>query len=1450
MKRDVGFSVRVFVACALVFAGTLSFSGCQNDLLESPSFQNRGSYSTGRVAAPTNVTATQGGFRSITLKWTAAKSAVLYNIYSSDTATGNFEFLEQTPDATCSYTLSESPDVKKYYKIKSVDSNGEVSELYSQICFGTTLATPIITSIKQNANGDEITVRWYKGVNCTTDTYLNSGLIYTVVLYNADGTQVIKEETISAMDVKEAADTKYTFKNLTPNTEYCIQIKAYTKAAQDSKSTENSDILNQSTAHSLIPAAPENFEVSKGTSKDYVTLSWALPKFAEIKSSTAFETRPVYFKIYRKLESAPENAYEPIVSYLGTKAPTINEKDVEGNSKIEKTAIQFTRPTDTEGNKTTEIKIGESLAVSKIKKGEEEIEIPAKVEVSVEYPTEETETDPNYPNYIPGTKITLSDKTVSRGQKYSYRVQSFIDDNGKKNVTSDESYSEDIGWLINSPTVSVSSTYKENEKDNNLIDSFTVTLNFKFDDFDQPYNYVITETCQKMRKPTKEEIDSGTHTEDYPDPESPATETHPNSTSYSNFFPWTYTYIPLDEENTYLLYTYEVAVCPKDSKNDDSNCYIKVTAPGSVIVINDKSMIPDVSSFKVVDGYKDKFKLSWDYDPNCKYILSWKNTDKNGNETHNEYEFQETDFLDADGNPRKTKTNIEYDHKAESGDIRTEYTLYADNGLKNHETKDEDFKTLGTPEPYFKPSYNSIRVIWQAVQKADSDKYVAKYKFEGNEEITLSSESENIKTDDGGKTFYCEITKPYGEKTEDETTVDNTTDASIAGKDIEFVLTAHSNVDQCDTTIPISTLGPANLDLKVSGDRKTITVEWNKVEGAKGYLIFRKKYIHDYFSDQNDKGDLYYYEPNSENGTLSLIGSDVNTPSKCVPNTSKTFKFTDIYQSITAESDYQDQYKTDQAQLAWGLPYGYTVIPVLSSSDFEFDDNYAIQGTSSSIAYTADSLKNVEQKGATYGYGLAIEASKATTNKNVKVSWKTPYNATKTPILLYRRYNEKDGSNWTQYEDYNGKNTDSNAEFTPTPENLCKAYDYLVYYNFDGNLEIDPYYEHFLSQRTDSDNEKENKGYILSFETPQAIYAGANADSKSDPNYYAEKFTWRTANFTIYNTDERKKKPDSIKIRMLNTNKTVGWQEIAEINPDTFKATANTEICQTYDLDIDTTTNDFSITVAPDGIKNKGATNTNGLLKVLRDAKHYYSILGSRTVGETTIYTEVSGDGSVYAYRQITDEELVKSTMLVIADVIKDSKMLDELTGISWKNSEKNPVTGYSGKFTWFQDSSSRFDWRIEKFIRGWDTLPYKEFSKINSNKEVIPHFISITDSNTEPLPRGTKYGKPLIYLCYNKFNSTGECMFVSKDSHFSTDSSNLIPLTIINNGISLSSYSGIVKFATKNDTFIAEVWRNNTKEYETGKISGTEEVKKWIPADINDNGYQGQNPKYGWWED
>lgn len=1439
MKKNNGFAIWTVAASVLIFFGAISFSACQNELLDSPSFQNRGSYSTGRVAAPTNLTATQGGFRSITIKWTAAKSAVFYNIYHSDTATGNFTFLEQTPDATCSYTTSADPDVKKYYKIQSVDTNGEISEQYSQICFGTTLATPIITSIKQNAKGDAITVRWYKGVNCTTDTYLNDSLNYTIVLYNADGTQVLREETISAMDVKEAADTKYTFTNLTPNTKYKIQIKAYTKSAQDSKSTESSDKEDQSTAHSLIPAAPENFSVSKGTSKDSVTLSWELPKYAEIKSATAFETRPVYFKIYRKLESAPENAYEPIITYLGTKAPTITEG---GSTKLEKTAIQFTKPAEGASATNDNIKVGDSLAVSKTDSEGNEIKI-----IEVTYPSEVKETDPNYPDYIPGTKITLNDLTVSRGQKYSYRVQSFIDDNGKKNVTSDESYSEETGWLINSPTVSVSSTYKEKPKktedEPTKIESFTVTLNFKFDDFDQPYNYIITETCQKMEK---------AETDGEDDKEISKEEQYFSNSSYSSMFPKIFEYIPEDDDKHYKKYSYKVSICGTSSE-DISTAYYTAEVPGCVIVINDTSRIPNVDDFTIIDGYKDKFILSWTYNKDCKYTLTWENIDKNNNESPKQIEVLDNKFLESKLN---NETGIvTFEHPANSGDKRKQYTLEANNGLEATKTPPNEYKTLGTPEPYFEPSYKSIKVIWKPVQKAAKYEITAKYKETSIEDKNITE----IQTDKNGNS-YCIITEPYG-KNEDETC--RTTDAEISGQKIDFKIKAISENSEAEPTVSsdnfkIFTLGPGAIEhiesdngnpktvqgIFIEGLNDYISLRWNKVEGAKGYLIIRKKYSEKYYSDIKNKADIYYVEDKS----ISLIQDESTISAYCYQNGDE-FYFKDNYKSA---ENYDNQYDIDQAQLKWGLPYGYTVIPVLQNTDFTIDDELKIQGTENSIAYTESSLEKVEKQSSTYGYGLALNASKATSESQVALSWAAPYKTSQKPTIYCRGYNEANGSEWKKLDTSNSLTT-AQILFNASDLNPHKAYDFIVCYSPDSNntIKVDSYFENYIASKKDSNNEKNNKGYILSLESPAAKYGGIqNGDDyiKDNHYYYSENLSWKQ-----YNPEEKRQGFDTVEISMLNTNKKDGWIPIVKLNPNDFSVLDKDIAPAEYDLFIEKTTNS-DIAIMPKTII-EGGTNTNGLLRVLRDAKHYYMIKASRTLIDSegkkkTIEISKGEDGSIYAYRQITDEELAKATMLVIAEVIKDSKMEDYGTGISWSNSEKNPVTGYSGKFTWFQDSTSRFDWRINNFIKGWNELPYSDFPSLNSNNTTIPHFISITDSNTEPLPRGTKYGKPLIYLCYNKFNSTRECMFTSKDSHFSTDSSDLIPLTIINNGISLSSYSGIVKFATKNDTFTAEVWRNNTKEYETGKISSAEEVKKWIPADINGNGYQGKNPKYGWWED
>lgn len=1405
MKKNNGFAIWTVAASMLIFFGAISFSACQNELLDSPSFQNRGSYSTGRVAAPTNLTATQGGFRSITIKWTAAKSAVFYNIYHSDTATGNFTFLEQTPDATCSYTTSADPDVKKYYKIQSVDTNGEVSEQYSQICFGTTLATPIITSIKQNAKGDAITVRWYKGVNCTTDTYLNDSLNYTIVLYNADGTQVLREETISAMDVKEAADTKYTFTNLTPNTKYKIQIKAYTKSAQDSKSTESSDKEDQSTAHSLIPAAPENFSVSKGTSKDSVTLSWELPKYAEIKSATAFETRPVYFKIYRKLESAPENAYEPIITYLGT---TVNADQPANDSTIyfEKT------------------KTGESE--------ESIITVTPKDSIAVDYSkADETKAEEAFPSYIPGTIITYIDKNVKSGKKYSYRIQSFIDDSKKKNITSDESICEDFGWLINSQTIQVSSKPNYYNNDNKqLIESFSVTMNFKFDDFGQKYNYIITETCQEMENVETGEGESKTIEKK---PVGDETKEKYSSTSYADFFPWKKEYKTEElKENHFKYYSYSVAITSEDGKTE----YASIDAPGKIIIIDKKESVPNVDDFSVQDGYSNKFILSWTYDETCSYKVIYTNKDKNGKEESKiEKTFAADELKNEKGENCGTGDKVKFSHQAESGDTRTVYTLVGSNGFESFRILDGEYKTLGTPEPYFEPSYKSIKVIWKPVQKATSYTITATY----NKEEIKAENISKIETDENGN-FYCVITEPYGETINGEERISNTTNAEIAGNPIDFEIKATSSTEETpydsdtitNSNIKISTLGPAATKIsQIQGAGKQILLKWNKIEGAKGYIIFRKKYSKSLIG-MPDKADVYFYS--AEDKSLSLIQDD-STPSASCNETAGLFTFYDKYKEA---QNYDSQYETDQAQIAWGLPFGYTVIPVLKDSDFTIDDDLVITGTEDSIAYTKESLDKIEQKGATYGYGLALTASKATTEDKVNVTWKSPYNPSSIPVIFYRPYNydKNDGKGWNMC---NIGTTNTDTESNCIPQINYKAYDYIVRYEPEtyNDLEIEPYLEKYLSEQRDSNGEKLNKGYIFSFAPIKAEFNGQNSSSPTDKHYYSERIFW-----SPYDYEERAVGPLNCSIEMMNTNKTLGWTKLAdiEIGKDNVKnglvkSVENLEDTNSTDLHIDTSLSRMLIVAPKSMMDDSSKTSTNGLMKVLRDAKHYYRIKCQYLNSQGAI-AETIGQ-SVYAYRNITDEELTKSAMLAIsyAFYLNDGGK-EDYSNIS--NIFKYGEEGYFGTgfgYAKFSDSA-----------RGGGLGKYQMSFSFN---RYIPEQLT---------PSGIKTS----FLEINTLSASS--MLVIKGDldryFFKTNGDDGIDFRIENSesGDNLPNYLADINVSFEyTDNLTLKITRNQKQQKNIISTTDRENRKRWLPLQIQENSlnkntqkYELHNKDYGWWED
>lgn len=520
--------------------------------------------------------------------------------------------------------------------------------------------------------------------------------------------------------------------------------------------------------------------------------------------------------------------------------------------------------------------------------------------------------------------------------------------------------------------------------------------------------------------------------------------------------------------------------------------------------------------------------------------------------------------------------------------------------------------------------YDSLTVYWKSIKKASSYEISAAYKGESelfpNDVVSTPVESNGV--------YSCTITRP---KDYDK--------ASVNGKPIDFKVEASSDTgDKTQSNLLVSTLGPANTNLVVKGSNKAITLNWNEVAGAKGYLIFRVKYSKNYI-DTNNKGDVYYY--NVENEKLSLI-NDSESPNASCSKTAGVFTFIDKYQ---VAKDYKNQYQTDQAQLSWGLPYGYTVLPVKKDSDYSFSDLLEISASSDAIAY-AD-ISDCELKCATSGYGLNIIASKASTNNNVQISWTPPYEASGKPVIFYRPYNASNGSEWTKYD---VSNKDSSAECPPYVS--YKAYDYFVCYNPESVFVVDPYYETFLSEN-ENNGEKNNKGYIFSFEPLSAKYAGTLNGStyEKDENYYSERVSWN-----LWDYNERALGPDSWCIELYNSDKSDNWIKLADIlsgkeNESKVGQIMSDSDKKLYDISIDAS-NSYTLQIYPTSVTSD-TDSTDGLLKVLKNLKHYYRIAGSRTENDggntKTITAEFGSDFGVYAYRQISLKEFAFVTATALS---------------------------------------------------------------------------------------------------------------------------------------------------------------------------------------------------------
>ena len=1329
------------------FALSLIFSSCSDDLIPIPT--NEVSESVISFASPQNLTASQGSWRSVILNWSSVDRAYQYYIYSANTPTSNFEQCGETKGALCSYTLTEEPGVVRYYKVCAVKYDGQKSAL-SNYVQGSTLATPVITYIKNDTESSSSTVSWWMK-NCTTLTY-KENVRFDIRCYSSDKKNILQEKSV------DGTTDSVTFENLESATLYYYQVSAYVTTNQSK--TEESTLVDSTTEHCLLPMAPINLLAQKGNSKDSVTLTWLLPDFVEVSTDSAYEYHPVFFKIFRRIKDSSDDFTE-ICSYAGV------------------------------------LKSDENVTVTQYTGSEEVKHLTGA-----------------YEKYVPLSTITYKDKfDITSGTQYEYKVQSFVDDSEDAITSEKLSVSDCVGWSCPIPSFSAEVSYEDGEDDK--FSKISVSFKAFMQEFSGgiDYIYLIEETQTNFDTEASNSCILKKYT----------------SISAINDFVREFD----DPKNQAGYYSYTLYVLDSAQSGNIDSDYVElqilsVKNLGNITVTDDKSYIPTIENFTITDGYASKFLLSWVYDSSCVYTLNWVDYDSNGTitEEFGSYALTDKDVVDA-----QNGCDFTYSHTSDSGKCRM-YTLVADKGLRVEKTYDSIVKTLGIATPVFEEAeYDSITVTWKPVQKADSYTVTCYYEDDvSNSENYLVQEGEpstnewnttscELSADDGSNPslYTCVLKTPYGYA-----------NSKISGKPLSFIVTAINTLDKTQTTITVCTLGPALTQTKAeSTAANDILISWNKVEGAKGYLIRRVRYNLGNgltVPDEDSNFDTYYY-----NGTeLKINDEAVSSKQASVSFSENTYTLTDTY---CEQENSTSSYEINQSMVSWGIPFGYIVIPVKNSDDFEFE-KLSITGSSALVYSNLSDTKN-----ATFGYGLKLRARKAEHATVQTVEWETPYFSTLTPVL-YARPSGSEENLWTKIDTLSSGSTSASYK----PSELSAAYEYVIAYKKTSSsislpssfitdtssglslatMETDGEYYDYTGVAL----EKLNKGYLLAVDF-SAGYGGTKDSDGSyveDEKFYSEKVEWSEWDYA-----ERSIGPKSAYISIKNYNLSSVWSKVAGLDKNLHYSSAesltNTTITPSGEVAMYLSPKELA---SADSVTNGTMINTLGPLMVLRDAKHYYSL----TLERDDITATLGSTDTVYGYRQISDAELARAAMLVLSYgfYLHDGGLANYSNATSqFKYTDAGTVNGQTGTMTFTKGEY----YGILSSYSGKYHASYS-LSGNFAPSQLTPGGVSATcvglTSASSSFDGGFRLKGSADYYLYQ---------FANTDSIIVTTGDSSIPI----------DYSATISFICEDtDDLTLKITRNGTTTTLCDTSNNT--VRKyWCPMQIHDNkSYVITDSSYGWW--
>lgn len=1176
------------------------------------------------IATPLNVTASHGQKRQITISWTPVSNAKYYYIYRAETPHSQFVQIDEAAGGEASKAISVPAGFSGYFKVAAVTGLGEISEL-SLASYGTSLASPVITDIQQDDEAASATIYWFME-NLNEKSYLSS-VQFNVICYNPDGSE--KDHIL----LSKTENTFCTFENLNTATVYSYDVEAY--LLSDQTASEKSMKVDKATAVSLIPQVA-NFTATEGTEKDQkVTLTITLPQMAKTPSSTGtggtdspgYEVKPLYFKIQRFNEA--NQIYDTVVDYLSFNGST---------TPLDKGADAFN-------------------------------------------------------SYTEGNTVTWYDTNVERGIKYKYRVLSYVDnyfENGsetaRKVVTHDPAKANvKTGWAANIPAIS--STQVEYTKDiaanadnetirTEYIKSASLKLNASWESLGKEgdYKYVLVEKRKKIQSDNGD-VQDETGTEKLLIQANGST--YFDSIADIKDFEINFNFsAPVVNENSSTTdaaenanirgyYKYSIYVIPSAVAEEN---------PSPDLSIKDKALVSKEDSstrlvfngevptpvLNVADGYKSKAIISYNKQDKTTYKLVRETLDADGKVITGE-----------DKTVDITESATYEDETLEAGKAY-QYTLYASTtGMLDIPSSTVRAYTLGKPDLTFDEAaldYSTITLKWRsAVSPLEADsikagtstdkhvKYTVKVPYNGTEILyDLSShelngtETVTFTEDDytlnviNGTDYIFKLKKnieyfDYSGKTPKIA-------AENAGKSFEVTLvvsndrTEEEPDNHNDETVQARTLGPANSGITATKATSVnnITVKWNKIPGIEYYAVRRT--CPATTDEEEPKDDIIYV---SKDGTVKVNEEAVSTSRTVVSPQPDSFILTDQHCTAT---DAQDSYQTNQAKIAWGLEFEYTVIPVLSTDDNPFEDF-------DKVTYTDDKNSLVTAKGYTPGYGLNVVATKAESADSVTVKWDKPNEFAKTqPKVWCRKENSAD---WIGGSPYTAGTTSCTIHL---PDSLrADKVEFAITYDTNETAKFEQSYLTNLSNKKDSDGEALNVGYQF---TLTSFYATA-------PVKTAETFS-EQINWSKDQNGERKKGAgdfidgDCYEIQILNKNCSNKWYTIATLNKAGEFHPVNMS-GKWYDITITDNGND-SATILPGSVSDAGGVH-DGLLKVQRDYKHYYRLVAKRkTSAEGPEITAVLGDitntttndsvakEAVFGVRKISDEEFVKNVCLIVAD--------------------------------------------------------------------------------------------------------------------------------------------------------------------------------------------------------